>query len=199
MQISETGIMIVKRSNHKILKGRFIMKKRWIAAVAALALIIGIGAAQAFAADETRNIERESKREAFVAGLTDEQKAQYEALHPERPERPKMDEAAMEEMKAKHEALVAALTDEQKTLYDAMQPKMPETIEGARPEKPDEAEMEAARTEMEAKREAFLASLTDNQKAEWEALMPFSFGGGPRHGGWHRGGFGMATPAAIES
>jgi hypothetical protein len=175
------------------------MKKRWLAAVAALALIIGIGAAQAFAADETFKTEREAKREAFVAGLTDEQKAQYEELHPERPERPTMDEAAMEEMKAKHEALVAALTDEQKALYDATQPKRPEITEGARPEKPDDAEMEAARTEMEAKREAFLASLTENQKAEWEALIPFGHGGGPRHGGWHSGGFGMATPAAIES
>jgi Spy/CpxP family protein refolding chaperone len=127
------------------------MKKRWIAVAVALALVAVLGAAQAFAAEDTAQDAPPMGGPGFGRGghmreLTDEQKAQQEAF-------------------------AASLTEEQKALIEAMRP--------SQPEKPNEAEIEARRAEMEArhaemeaKREAFLAMLNEEQKAAYLELHP---------------------------
>ena len=172
------------------------MKKRWITVVAAVVMVLAIGATTAFAADatseampfrgrgfhgqelteeqkaamETAMAERKAKLDAFTSKLTTEQKALYDAMTPVEKKRPERDTAAMEAKKAEMEAFIAVLTTEQKALYDAMHPALPDKTAGT--EKPDEVTMQAARTEMEAKREAFVASLTAEQKTAWESLHP---------------------------
>ncbi len=133
------------------------MKKRWIAAVAALTLVCTMGASQAFAADETAASNAAAtgspgmRRGMHMLELTDEQKAQMETERAER--------------EAKLEAFSEGLNDEQKVLFDAMQPE--KSTDSERPERD-----ETAIAEMKAQHDAFVATLTEEQKALLEAAQP---------------------------
>ena len=115
-------------------------------------------------ADETVIAEILQKRDAFVASLTESQKATYLELFGTREE--------------KLEAFVSALNSSQKTLYDNMtsaQPQSPGTnfSRGQQPVMPDESVMAA----MREKQEAFIASLSDTQKAVYQELSDRQSGG----------------------
>ena len=75
---------------------------------------------------EAARAEREEKVNAFLASLSDEQKALYNDMMPQftkptegqSPAKP--DESAMQAMKEKQEAFVASLTEAQKAAYDEL-------------------------------------------------------------------------------
>lgn len=115
----------------------------------------------------------------FLAMLTPEQKAAYDACHPERKaaadgaplQKPTTEE--MEALKAKRDAFIASLTPELKTAYDALRPEKGFT-KGERPALTDEqkALLEQKKAELDAKLKAFTESLNAQQKAAFEALTP---------------------------
>lgn len=121
---------------------------------------------------EARRAQQQEKLDAFVATLTSEQKALYDAMKPTATKgqtKEKPDETAMAAIKASEEAFIASLTDAQKAQYEELFSR-----KGNRGELTEEqkAQMEASRAQYEEKLNAFLATLTDSQKAAYEDMTP---------------------------
>lgn len=121
---------------------------------------------------EAKRAQQQEKLDAFVATLTSEQKALYEAMKPAATEgqaKEKPDEAAMAAIKAKEEAFVASLTDAQKAQYEELCSREGNRVELTEEQK---AQMEAKRAQYDEKLNAFPATLTSEQKAAYEAMTP---------------------------